>query len=503
MDRQANLDRLLSRREPWDLVVIGGGATGVGIALDARLRGMEVALIERFDFGKGTSSRSTKLVHGGVRYLQQAQIGLVRDALRERTLLRQNAPHVVHARTFAIPCRSRWQQWFYGLGMKVYDLLAGSHGWEKSRMVSGKTMQNLLPTLDQKTIRHGVLYSDGQFDDSRLLIDMACEADRLGACLINYVAATGLIRSDQKIHGVEAQDGESGKRLSIEARAVVNAAGPFCDEVRRMASADIAPIVAASQGVHLVLDRSFLPGDTAVIVPKTSDGRVIFMIPWLDTTLIGTTDTPLPQAEVEPKAQEQEIEFLLQTAGEYLSRRPRREDVRSVFTGIRPLVQSSGTARTASLSRDHLVKREADGFWTVTGGKWTTVRKMAEDAVQQIQREWSPEGPASQTKNHPIPDSSSQAETLLREHPKWASRIDPNLPLRICDIRWAVRHQMARQVEDVLARRSRLLLQDARGADRIARQVAMEMADAMGYGDAWIDQQMTHWRSIVDVHQIA
>lgn len=370
-------------------------------------------------------------------------------------------------------------------------------------MVSGKTMQSLLPTLDQKTIRHGVLYSDGQFDDSRLLIDMACEADRLGACLINYVAATGLIRSDQKIHGVEAQDGESGKRLSIEARAVVNAAGPFCDEVRRMASADIAPIVAASQGVHLVLDRSFLPGDTAVIVPKTSDGRVIFMIPWLDTTLIGTTDTPLPQAEVEPKAQEQEIEFLLQTAGDYLLRRPRREDVRSVFTGIRPLVQSSGTARTASLSRDHLVKREADGFWTVTGGKWTTVRKMAEDAVQQIQREWSPAGPASQTKNHPIPDSSSQAETLLREHPEWASRIDPNLPLRICDIRWAVRHQMARQVEDVLARRSRLLLQDARGADRIARQVAKEMADALGYGDAWIDQQMTHWRSIVDVHQIA
>ncbi|MFO0065752.1 MAG: FAD-dependent oxidoreductase, partial [Pirellulaceae bacterium] len=361
MDRQANLERLLSRREPWDLVVIGGGATGVGIALDARLRGMEVALIERFDFGKGTSSRSTKLVHGGVRYLQQAQIGLVRDALRERTLLRQNAPHVVHARTFAIPCRSRWQQWFYGIGMKVYDLLAGSHGWEKSRMVSGKTMQKLLPTLDKKTIRHGVLYSDGQFDDSRLLIDMACEADRLGACLINYVAATGLIRNNQRIEGVQALDSESGQMLAIGARAVVNAAGPFCDEVRRMASADTAPIVAASQGVHLVLDHSFLPGDTAVIVPKTSDGRVIFMIPWLDTTLIGTTDTPLTKAEVEPRAQEEEIEFLLHTAGEYLSRRPRREDVRSVFTGIRPLGQSSGTARTASLSRVHWVKRVADG----------------------------------------------------------------------------------------------------------------------------------------------
>jgi glycerol-3-phosphate dehydrogenase len=502
MDRKANLDRLLARREPWDLVVIGGGATGVGIALDARLRGMDVALIERFDFGKGTSSRSTKLVHGGVRYLQQAQIGLVRDALRERTLLRQNAPHVVHARTFAIPCRSRWQQWFYGLGMKVYDMLAGRHGWEKSRMVSGKAMQSLLPTLDHKTIRYGVLYSDGQFDDSRLLIDMACEADRLGACLVNYVAATGLIRSNQKIQGVQARDSENGQALSIAARAVVNAAGPFCDEVRRMASADITPIVAASQGVHLVLDRSFLPGDTAVIVPKTSDGRVIFMIPWLDTTLIGTTDTPLPKAEVEPQAQEQEIEFLLKTAGDYLSRRPRREDVRSLFTGIRPLVQSVGTARTASLSRDHLVKRESDGFWTVTGGKWTTVRKMADDAVQQIKREWSPAGSASQTKNHPIPDSSSQADSLLREHPEWARRIAPDIALRICDIRWAVSHQMARQVEDVLARRSRLLLQDARIADRIAREVAREMADALGHDASWIDQQMVSWRKIVDVHQI-
>jgi glycerol-3-phosphate dehydrogenase len=311
-----------------------------------------------------------------------------------------------------------------------------------------------------------------------------------------------LIRNNQRIEGVQALDSESGQMLAIGARAVVNAAGPFCDEVRRMASADTAPIVAASQGVHLVLDHSFLPGDTAVIVPKTSDGRVIFMIPWLDTTLIGTTDTPLTKAEVEPRAQEEEIEFLLHTAGDYLSRRPRREDVRSVFTGIRPLVQSSGTARTASLSRDHLVKREADGFWTVTGGKWTTVRKMAEDAVQQIQKEWTPAGPPSQTKNHPIPDSSSLADSLLGEHPEWARRIDPNLPLRICDIRWAVSHQMARQVEDVLARRSRLLLQDARTADGIAGQVAKEMADALGYDDSWIEQQMVRWRKIVDVHQI-
>ena len=388
MSRDDSIRRLRQRTTPWDIVVIGGGATGVGVALDAASRGLDVLLLEQSDFGKGTSSRSTKLVHGGVRYLRQGNITLVRDALRERTLLRNNAPHLVHDMPFLIPCRNLWQRFFYGVGLKVYDFLAVRNSFGRSHGVSSDAATKIVPGLRRERLSGGVVYHDGQFDDARLLLNMARTAHDHGACLLNYAAVTELIKSDVgKITAVTAVDQETAETFEISARCVINAAGPFCDSVRQLDDANCEKMIATSQGVHLVLPRSFLPGQTAMIVPKTSDGRVIFIIPWHDHAIVGTTDTPIPEATLEPSPKQDEIQFLLQTTAEYLATPPRIEDVLSVFTGIRPLVKGDKSARTASLSRDHVIRVSPAGLITITGGKWTTVRKMAEDCVDRAVKE--------------------------------------------------------------------------------------------------------------------
>src|ERR1700691_3022562 len=507
MHRAEMYARLRSRSGRWDMLVVGGGATGVGVAIDAASRGYSVLLLEQHDFGKGTSSRSTKLVHGGVRYLEQGNISLVMEALRERGLLLGNAPHLVHDLGFVVPNYDWWEAPFYGLGLKVYNLLAGKYGFGASRILSKEETLERLPTINTEGLRGGVIYFDGQFDDSRLLIDMAATACELGATLLNYVRVTSLTKdSDGFIDGAIARDAESGEEFQARAEVVVNATGPFTDDLRRQADASITPMIAPSQGIHLVFDRSFLPGESAIMVPHTSDGRVMFAIPWHDHALIGTTDTPVADALLEPVAMEQEIEFILSTASLYLARKPTRVDILSVFAGIRPLVRSADGGNTAALSRDHSIHIEPSGLLTICGGKWTTYRHMAEDCVNQAAMlARLPEKPCvTEYLNlhgfHPAAEKfgalrvyGSDApllQDLMRADPALAQPLHPALPYTGAEVVWAARSEMARTVEDVLARRTRALFLNAKAAVAMAPRVAELMARELGCDADWRARQV-------------
>lgn len=525
MTRQEDLQHLDQRQTAWDVVVIGGGATGVAIALDAVTRGLDVLLVDQSDFGKGTSSRSTKLIHGGVRYLEQGNLTLVRDALRERTLLRQAAPLLVHDLPFFIPCQSRWQGWYFWCGLKLYDWLAGRSGFGKSHRIAAGDAQRRLPTLRPQRHRGGVIYHDGQFDDMRLLIHMARTARDNGALLLNYQQVTAISKDAAgRVAGVQLTDQESGQRRSVPARCVINATGPFSDGVARLDQADAAPRLAASQGVHIVLPSTFFPGDTALIVPRTSDGRVLFLIPWHGHVLVGTTDTPIDAVSLEPLAQQQEIEFLLSTAAEYLTAPPQRGDITSVFTGIRPLVKDDRSARTASLSRDHSIAISASGLITIVGGKWTTVRKMAEDCVDRAVAANALAAGPCRTRAlplHPLqapadsggdrsaavaagasgserqsaagifasPDEATKLAWIAQQ-PSWGRRFDQLPELRVVDVIWAIRQEMARTPEDVLARRTRWLFLDSRRTEAVAADVAAVMAAELGQDDQWVELQL-------------
>jgi glycerol-3-phosphate dehydrogenase len=501
VNRKEMWRRAQAKRGAWDMIVVGGGATGVGVALDAASRGYEVLLLEQSDFCKGTSSRSTKLVHGGVRYLEQGNIGLVMEALKERGLLLRNAPHLVGDMGFVVPNYDWWEAPFYGLGLKLYQLLAGKYGFGASRILSREETLERLPTIKTEGLRGGVVYYDGQFDDSRLLIHMVATAFEQGATLLNYVAVTGLAKDAQGfVDGVIARDVETGAEMRFAAKVVVNAAGAWADEVRRQAEAEAAPMIAPSQGIHLVFDRAFLPGDSAIMVPHTSDGRVLFAIPWHQHTLVGTTDTPIPAATLEPVAMEQEVEFILSTAALYLARPPARADVLSVFAGIRPLVRAAGAASTAALSRDHVIHIDRSGLLTICGGKWTTYRHMAEDCVNQAATLAElPERPCvTHHLNihgfHPAAakfgalavygTDAMELGRLMDADPSLAEPLHPELPYVKAQVVWAVRSELARTVEDVLARRTRALFLNARAAMKMAPAVADLLAPELGWDDA-------------------
>lgn len=521
MDRATSLNRLLSHNGPWDIAVIGGGATGVGIAVDAAARGYRTCLLEQSDFGKATSSRSTKLVHGGVRYLQQGNVSLVMEALRERGILRQNAPHLVHDQAFVVPNYSWWEAPFYGIGMKVYDMLAGRYGFGKSRLLSRDEVLEHIPTLEREGLRGGVLYYDGQFDDSRLLIDLARTADEQGAALLNYARVTALSHdADGFIDGLTFQDGESGQSHSLTARSVINATGAFSDAVRRIDDPAAPPMIAPSQGVHLVLDRSFLPADAAIMVPRTSDGRVMFAIPWHEHALLGTTDTPIKAVSLEPVAMDQEIDFILETAARYLARPPTRADVLSVFAGIRPLVKAtSETGNTAALSRDHTIHVSRSGLLTIAGGKWTTYRRMAADCVDHAATLGRLDERPCPTKTLKIHGHHEHPEELgdlwyygsdglgLRQlmdaEPSLGRQLHPALPIYAAQVAWAVRYEMARTVDDVLARRTRALFLNARAAIEMAPDVATIMATELGQSEQWKSEQVEQFRAIAANYVLA
>jgi len=506
MNRTEMLRRVKGREKIWDFIIIGGGATGVGCAVDAASRGYDVLLLEQSDFGKGTSSRSTKLVHGGVRYLAQGNLRLVKEALRERGLLLKNAAHLVKIQPFIVPCYSLWQKIFYGAGLKTYNLLSEKYGFGKSKILSRKETLSMLPNVKTENLRGGVLYFDGQFDDARLLIDLVKTAAEQGATVLSYAPVTELTRSENKIGGVKFQDAETGERFAAKAKVVVNATGAFCDAVRRMSDEKAERIIAPSQGIHLVFDKSFLPSENAVMIPKTSDERVLFAIPWHGKTLVGTTDTPIENVELEPKAFEKEIKFVLETAGNYLQKQPKPEDILSVFVGVRPLVKHTKPKRTAALSRDHTIEIDKSNLLTITGGKWTTYRQMAEDVINQASAKANLPARNCATKNLKIHGScedsdefgdlaiygadAEKVKKIIEENPDLAEKLHADLPYCAAEIVWAIRFEMAQTVEDVLARRMRILFLDAKAAIEIAPATAEIMAKELGKDKIWIDVQI-------------
>lgn len=505
---QANLRSDLFTRlaEPrtWDLAIVGGGATGLGVALDAAARGLSVVLLESHDFASGTSSRSTKLLHGGVRYLAQGNLSLVREALHERSTVLRNAPHLASPLPFLMPSYAWWQTPFYGIGLKLYDLLAGRAGLGPTAFLGRAQTLAALPNLQPAGLCGGVQYWDGQFDDARLALALARTAAREGALLLNYCAVTQLLHEGGRVAGLRCEDRFSGHAYTVRARCVVNATGVWVDALRQLDGAAqdraVEPVVAPSQGVHVVVDRDFLPGEHALLVPKTADGRVLFAVPWLGKLVLGTTDTPRSDLPREPRPLRAELDFILGEAGRYLARAPKRADVKSIWVGLRPLVRPAGDDETAtgSLSREHTVLVSPTGLVTVTGGKWTTYRAMAEDVLAHcFQAGLLASRPAGVSANMKLigaePDGGGERPRVAEEAgphiygseaaalqalPGTGRLLAPGLDEAM--VRFAVRYEYALTVEDILARRSRLLFLDAAMAERIAPRVAVILAEETG-----------------------
>jgi len=498
---RADLVGRLSQSSAWDLVVIGGGATGLGVALDAAARGLSVALVEAEDFAKGTSSRATKLVHGGVRYLAQGNLGLVREALRERAVLLRIAPHLVQPLRFILPlygARGRWlDKWVYRSGLLLYDLLAGGHRLGHTELLAAGAALGLCPGLQPQRLAGAIRYWDGQFDDARLAVALARTAIAHGAVVVSHCAAVELPHHDGRIAGVVVEDRETGQRHRLETRCVVNATGVWVDAIRRMDRAGRADLIAPSQGVHLVVERSFLPGEHAILVPRTADGRVLFAVPWLGRVILGTTDTPRQDLAAEPAPFADEIAFILGEAARYLERAPTRADVRSVWVGLRPLVRppEADSSDTKTLSREHTVVVERSGLVTVTGGKWTTYRAMAEDVLAHCMTDGLlarraagvtaslPLAGAPARAVHPLSDAPGlhlygSDAPLVESLPGAERELTPGLTEAM--VRFAARTEYARSVEDVLARRSRLLFLDAALAASVAPRVAAVLSEELG-----------------------
>jgi glycerol-3-phosphate dehydrogenase len=513
--REDQLLRIADTEITWDLIVVGGGATGLGVAVDASSRGFKTLLLEQSDFAKGTSSRSTKLVHGGVRYLAQGNIGLVREALRERGILLRNAPHLVKNESFIIPNYTWWGGPFYSIGLKLYDLLAGKLSFGSSRYISKTEVIQRLPNIKQEGLHSGVLYHDGQFDDSRLAVNLAETCLEQGASALNYIKVTGLMKDHHRISGVMAKDVETGISYNIKGRSVINATGVFVDELLRMDQPGCKPLVKPSQGIHLVIDKSFLGTKDALMIPKTEDGRVLFAVPWHDKLVVGTTDTPLDEHTLEPVALEEEIQFILRTAAKYLVRAPQREDVLSVFAGLRPLAApQTEKAKTKEISRSHKLIVSPSGLITITGGKWTTYRQMGEDTVDQAIRTGGLSNRACVTKTLPIHGHMEQDDrtdplfvygsdadavrALIKENSDWGNRLHQRLDYTAAEVIWAVRQEMARTVEDVLARRTRSLFLDARAAREMAPAVARLMAAELIRDPEWEKEQIVSFLKVAE-----
>jgi len=517
MNRQEHIDKLNSIKE-FDICIIGGGATGLGIAVDAASRGCKTVLLEKYDFAKGTSSRSTKLVHGGVRYLQQGNIKLVMEALKERGLLKKNAPHLVKNQSFVIPNYKWWENSFYGVGLKVYDWMAGSLGLGPSQLLNKEETLAFAPNLDQDGLRGGVLYHDGQFDDARLAIHLAMTAADRDAVVINYMSVEGLMKENAhlsdgqgKVCGVLAKDSLENKEYEIKAKAVINATGIFSDSIAKMDNKNAEPLISHSQGIHLVFDKEFLLSDTAIMIPRTDDGRVLFAVPWHNKIIVGTTDTPVSSASEEPIAMKAEIDFVMQHIHRYLKKDPLYSDIRSVFAGLRPLVKSNSKI-TSAISRDHHIAVSDSELISITGGKWTTYRKMAEDVMEIAVHKAGMSEKECVTKNlhiHGYKENSDYTAslyyygtdedaiaTLIKKNSSLAELIHPSLPYIKAEIVWSVQNEMCMTVEDALARRTRALLLDAKAAIESSLLVAQMMAKEMGKDESWIKEQINIFNSV-------
>jgi glycerol-3-phosphate dehydrogenase len=509
MKRKKQINQI-KKKNLYDILVVGGGATGLGIAVDAATRGLSVLLVEQYDFAKATSSRSTKLVHGGVRYLAQGDVQLVIHALHERGRMRRNVPHLVKDMRFIIGGYRWWEKPFYSIGLTLYDILAGRLGLGRSLPLSRSRVVKEIPALKQRDLKGGIVYHDGQFDDARMAVTLAQTAIDYGAVCINYMKVSNLLKdSDGKIKGAILNDQITGETYSVEAKAVINATGVFVDEIMKMVEPEVGKKVRPSQGVHLVVDSKFLGGDSALMIPKTKDGRVLFGVPWHGKVVLGTTDTPLNEASPEPRALDEEIDFILEQAGEYLETKPTRKDVLSVFAGLRPLAapNKSDSKKTKEISRSHKIYKSPCGrLITITGGKWTTYREMAEEAVNLAIKNATLLCKSCITKNlkqHGFMENADRSvwdyvygsdiqyiKKLIEEDASNAELLDENFTFTKAHVVWAVREEMAITVEDVLARRVRLLFLDARAAMKIAPKVASIIARETGKEQAWEEEQV-------------
>jgi glycerol-3-phosphate dehydrogenase len=508
----------LDPAQVWDIIVAGGGATGLGIAVDAASRGFKVLLLEKNDFAKGTSSRSTKLVHGGVRYLAQGNIKLVVEALRERGYLLANAPHLTRVQHFIIPVYRFWDKWFYGLGLAIYDLLSNKFSIGRTKLMGSRSVLRDMPFVRKKGLKGGIGYADGQFDDARLAITLALTASDQGALLINYMGVSGLLKENGKISGVLAQDEFTERQHELKARVVINATGVFVDSILDMDDSQSPAAVMPSQGVHIVVDRQFFPGKEALMIPKTRDGRVLFALPWHDAVVIGTTDTPLLEIREEPVALDEEIGFILSQFNEYSEKKISRADIKSVFAGLRPLVKTSNNGNTAMASRDHTIIVSGSNLITITGGKWTTYRKMAKDAVNNAAfvaklpvvkcrtRNLRLHGAAlsASLDKRFVPYGADAARILaiISDDPRLGEPLVPGFTYCAAEVVWSVQEEMAMTVEDILARRSRILLLDARAAMDAAPAVAAIMAPLLGEGQDWIDNQIRLFHDLATGYQV-
>jgi glycerol-3-phosphate dehydrogenase len=510
MKREEHLAKIDARKKPWDVLIIGGGASGLGAAVDAASRGYRTLLLEKYDFAKGTSSRSTKLVHGGVRYLQNGDVSLVIEALKERGIMRKNAPHLVQDLSFVIPSYDWWNSPFYGIGLKIYDMMAGNLGLGPSTLLDRQETIDLIPNVKKEGLRGGVIYHDGQFDDARMAISLAQTAENHGASLLNYFSVTGMNKENNMISGVQAKDELSGKTYSIEAKVVINATGVFSDEVIQMDQRDAKKRIVPSQGVHIVLDKRFLSGPHAIMVPHTSDGRVLFAVPWNGYVVVGTTDTQIKEALVEPIAQEEEIQFILDNAGMYMTTPPTRDDIKSVFSGLRPLAapENDGSA-TKEISRHHKVIVSTSGLVSILGGKWTTYRKMAEDIINTAQSVGGLPERGCITHNLPVHgyDYNSDwtdplhvygvdIDKIIKLDPEGNTSLSKEVHLTKNQVIWAVREEMAMTVEDVLARRTRVLFLNASESLILAPTVAAIMGKEMGKDSSWITTQIENYTTL-------
>ncbi len=507
------LKRLDTETE-WDIIIIGGGATGLGAATDAASRGYKTLLLERFDFAKGTSSRATKLVHGGVRYLAQGNIKLVMEALRERGILLRNAPHLTRIQPFILPSYGWWQKWFYAIGLKIYDLMSGKLSIGKTSTLSSKTILQYSPAVAHKKLNGGILYYDGQFDDARLAINLAQTVAEQGGVVLNYMEVFDVRKENGKCKGVYAEDVLSGKEYELKSKTVINATGVFTDDVLQMDDDMQHSIISPSQGIHLVVDKKFFPGDHALMIPKTDDGRVLFAVPWHDKVIIGTTDTPVAEALFEPRALEEEIEFIFRNVNRYLNSGITRGDVKAVFAGLRPLVKAPGQKNTALMPRDHTIIVSPSGLITITGGKWTTYRKMGKEAVDnalfvgKLGRRpsvteslhihgWCEQAKGADPFRYYGADAAA-VNKLAEENAAWKEHLHPGFPYIKAQVIWAIHNEMAMTVEDVLARRIRMLFLDARAAIQAAPEVAKLMAQEMGKDENWQQEQLQNFTALAE-----
>jgi glycerol-3-phosphate dehydrogenase len=498
----------------WDVIVIGGGATGLGIALDSSSRGYKTLLLEQSDFAKSTSSKSTKLVHGGVRYMAQGDLFLVMEALRERGIMLKNAPHLTFNQEFVIPIYTIWDAIMYTVGLKFYDLLAGKLSLGKSYFMNRQKTLNRLPLLKDKNLKGGVVYHDGQFDDSRLALQLALSCAEHGGLVLNYFRVDSLLKNDSgKISGVKATDICTGDVYSLNSKLVINATGVFADDISRMDNTSAKPTIRPSQGVHVVLDKSFLESDSAIMIPKTDDGRVLFAIPWYNEVVVGTTDTPLDEISLEPKALQKEIDFILNTAGRYLVKPPRREDVLSVFAGLRPLAADPDNPEsTKEVSRRHKITLSPSGLLSIVGGKWTTYRRMAEETIDRGIKSGFLEkrkcitsdlkltglsGNSSAGRLHIYGDSFPEIEKIIIEKPASAELISPLLPYTKAEVIWICRNEMPVNIEDILARRTRSLLLNAKASIESAAVVAGIMAGELGFDNYWQKEQVESYNKLI------